>query len=126
DLLGVEQDVFALLVFVTLDDFVVLYRAHPRRNLLIADTLTGRLMDLVKGDDPLGGRGRVELDRDVDEREPQIAGPECAGCHTRNSSKGGRPAAGWGRAHNNGANPQGFRPESSRLGLISLPYNHFP
>jgi len=44
-----------------------------------------RLVNLVQFDTPLRSGGGVELDRDVDERKPQMAGPECARCHTRYS-----------------------------------------
>ncbi len=36
---------------------------------------------------PFRGGGGIELDRNVDEGKPQMAGPERAGCHTRYSSK---------------------------------------
>jgi hypothetical protein len=85
DLLGIDQDIFALLVFVALDDLLVLDGADARRDLLVADALTGRLVDLVQLDALLRAGCWVELDRDVDERKPQMAGPECAGCHTRYS-----------------------------------------
>ena len=45
---GIDQDIFALLVFVALGDFLVLDRPHSRRDLLIADAFARRLMDLVE------------------------------------------------------------------------------
>src|SRR4029079_16576013 len=81
DLLGIDQDVFALLVFVALDDLLVLHRTDARSDLLIANALARRLVDLVQRDASLGAGCRIELDRNVDERKPQMTGPEGAGCH---------------------------------------------
>jgi len=81
DLLGVDQDVFALLVFVALDDLLVLDGPDARSDFLVADALARRLVDLVQCDASLRAGRRVELDRNVDERKPQMTGPEGAGCH---------------------------------------------
>src|SRR4029450_8597824 len=87
DLRRVDQDIFALLVFVALGDRLVLDRSDAGHDLLVADALAGRLVDLVELDAAFRGGGGVEFDRNVDQGKPQMAGPERAGCHTRYSLK---------------------------------------
>ena len=130
DLLLVDQDIFALLVFVALGDLLVLDRADAGRDLLVADALAGGLVDLVEGDGALGGGRRVEPDRDVDQGKPQMAGPERARCHTRNSSKQTRTAKGpWpAQVRTTGPNPCGSRENPHRPGscryLIAIFLKH--
>ena len=50
DLVVGEQDVLALLDLVALDDVVGLDRADARHDLLVADALAARLVDLVEAD----------------------------------------------------------------------------
>ena len=71
---SVEEDVFALLDLVALDDVVGVDRADARHDLLVADALAARLVDLVE-EIRVAAWSPEDLDRDGNERQPDLAGP---------------------------------------------------
>jgi hypothetical protein len=75
DLVLAEQDIFALLHFIALDDLIGLDRPHAGGDLLVADPLAARFVDLVEADLRARlGRG-MDLDRDRDQRQPDLSLP---------------------------------------------------
>ena len=83
DLLGVEQHVMALRHLIALDDLVAVDRADAGHDLLIFDALARRLVDLVELDRRAALGRRIELDRDRDQRQPDLSPPNRSCRHDR-------------------------------------------
>jgi hypothetical protein len=83
NLLIIEQDVFALLDFIAAHDLVGVDGADTGNDLLVADPLPGRLVDLVERNPGCGLRCREQLDRDRHQSQSDLTRPIRARGHTR-------------------------------------------